>query len=249
VNSDELLIFGVFGGMAIFMIVVAAGVWMLAQRLKSRTNAHGAKDAAARGWQLTTTEEGGAEVKRWRGSTEGVAWAAEHRVTNKRGGTRDYARYQTRWRADALGGPSAPILIIPERSSLQRLESVAGAVPAGFLKSLVESASDKVIDRYFGAEVGTVVDLPALARIDGHGLPGATVMAAHASEALLLVRNRIAPSLAAEAASPASIFGDSEAPAVMLLPTSVHLASRASVSADDVERLARAGAAIVKALE
>jgi hypothetical protein len=91
--------------------------------------------------------------------------------------------------------------------------------------------------------------LPALASLDGHGLPGATVMAAQPSEALLLMRNRIAPALAAEAVSPASIFADAEPPAVMLLPASVHLASRASASSGDIERLARAGATLVNALK
>jgi len=94
VNSDELLIFSVFGGMAVFMIVVAAGAWMLGQRLKGRTNAQGAKDAAARGWQLQTTEEGGAEVKRWRGSTEELPGcrAPGHQQARRNA---DYARYQT----------------------------------------------------------------------------------------------------------------------------------------------------------
>jgi hypothetical protein len=248
-NSDELLIFGAFGGMALFMIAVTVGVWMLARRSKLRTGLQATQDAAARGWKLQTTDEGGAEVQRWSGSTDGVAWTAEHRVTRERGGSRPYARYQTRWRADARGGPSSPVLITPERSSLKRLDSVADAVPAGFLRSLVESATDKVIDRYFGAEVGAVVDLPALASLDGHGLPGATVMAAQPSEALLLMRYRIAPALAAEAASPASIFADAEPPAVMLLPASVHLASRASASSGDIERLARAGATLVNALK
>lgn len=248
-TSDEVLIFSVFGGMAIFMVVVAAGFWMLAKRMKARTIALAAKDATARGWHLQFTSEGGAEVRRFSGTTGGVAWTAEHRITEKRGGTRDYARYQTRWRADAPGGPSSPVLVIPARSSLTRLDSVADAVPTGLLRSLVDSATDKVIDRYFGAEVGAVVDLPGLARLDGHGVPGARVLAAQAPEALLLLRNRIAPALATEATLPASVFADSEAPALMLLPGSVHLASRASVSADDIERLARAGAAIVNSLK
>jgi len=74
-------------------------------------------------------------------------------------------------------------------------------------------------------------------------------MAGRSTEALLLVRDRVATAMANEAAAAASVFADSEAPAVILLPGSVHLASRASVSTKDVERLSRAGAALVNALK
>jgi len=248
-SSDELLIFSAFGGMAIFMILAAVGVWLLSRVLKRSTNAGAARDAEARGWQLQVSEEGGAEVRRWRGSTAGVAWTCEYRVTDKRGGTRDYSRHQTRWHAETVNGPSSPILIIPQRSSLKRLESVADAIPAGFLRSLVGEATDKVIDRWFGAEVGAAVDLSSLTPIDGHGVEGATVMAARPTEALLLLRSRVAPVLAAQAAARGSVFSDAEAPAVMLLPRTVHLASRASTSTGDVERLAQAGSALVNALK
>jgi len=132
-TSDEQLIFSVFAGMAIFMVVVAAGIWFLTSRIRKRSDARAAEAAAARGLQLHTSTEGSVEVRRWQGTTNGVAWTAEHRISESGRGTRDHDRTQTRWRADSSGGPSAPILVIPERSSLKRLDSVADAVPSGFL--------------------------------------------------------------------------------------------------------------------
>ena len=206
-------------------------------------------EARARGWQFVAADEGVFRLVQWRGVTEGIAWTAEYRRRTRKKGQRHARPHRFVWWADTLRGPSSPVLFMgaPQGAEALQLKVARGdGVVARLAQRAAGFAFDLSVTIYFGPEAGAQVDAGAL-KVTPGAPPGFVVMAADVSEGSRLLLGGWGDALAAQARNPQSPLSDQNRPWVLLMPRRVSLARMGAVtSAADVERFARAGAALVK---
>jgi hypothetical protein len=240
--SDQTLLYVGYGiGVVVFAATVAmlVAVWKMLTSLQQSGEQAVARQAAAAGWTLDSRPQGTSIDRRWSGTTQGVSWTAEYRAIDNQA---DHdRRHEFRWAAAITGGPTGPILLVHKRSKLAKLDSARKNTPA-FLSGLVDMATDKVLDVFFGREAGARADMARLQPVDGHGLAGIQVMAESPSEALIVVQRSLKAPLAAHT------FAGSEAPVILLVADGVHLALRQSVTTADFERAVALGSSLAAAL-
>lgn len=235
------------------VLVGGAGVWLArwAKRQKQHQQQALQSASAARGWSCDTEKDGGFELTRWQGQTDGVQWVAEHRrQTHKR---KDQRRVHClRWWADGFPGPGAPVLLMGVPRG-QEAPAVRLAQGDGLLASLAQQAAgfalDTALDMRFGAEVGQRVDARTLRMVEDAALPGFIVMAADTGQgAFWLDQQGQRAVIEAQLRDAASALSDErDRPWVLWLDRRVHLTRQAPVgSIDDLERLVRAGVALVR---
>jgi hypothetical protein len=104
------------------------------------------------------------------------------------------------------------------------------------------------VDVYFGEEAGRQVEASTLQTIESGTPAGFIVMAANSAEGARLLSSTWTPALDGLVADPGSALSDDdERPWVLLQPRRVSLARmRMVTSAADLERIVRAGVALVK---
>lgn len=235
---------------AIVLVGVALSRWTRRQN-QQRLDALRA-GAAARGWSCETSKDGVFDLTRWQGQTDGVRWTAEHRrLRHKRKGQTRI--HNVRWWADGFGGPTSPLLLMGVPQG-QETPAVKLAQGDGLLASMAQKAAgfalDKSLDTYFGEAAGQQVDARALRMVEGAALPGFIAMAVDTNVGafwLNQVGHRAA--IEAEVRNGSSALSDEvDRPWVLLLGPRVNLARMAPVtSVEDMERLVRAGVALVQA--
>jgi hypothetical protein len=197
-----------------------------------------AKQAAAHGWTFESGSRHSDIDRRWSGTTDGVAWTAQYRALHNQ--VDEYRRHEFRWTAAIAGGPASPILVVHERSALAKLDAVRRNTPA-FLSGLVNTATDKVLDVFFGREAGGKADMARLQPVDGHGLPSFQIMAESPAAALVVVQRSLSTPLSQHT------FPAGETPTVLLLTDGVHLALREPVSTTDLEGAVALGSSLAAA--
>jgi hypothetical protein len=234
--SDENLILTVFGGMFLLTCAAAFGLSRLSRHFGNRAASSLATEAAAKGWHFeAATNSGSDELYRWRGSTNGIGWTAEHRRIED--GSREFnnRRDRTHWQAALANGPATPVLIFAEGSSIWRPASPSDGT---LVHKLTAFGFDKALDLYFGSATGAQVDAAALRPVEGARFAGVVVMAADPSAASRVLALGISEPVM-------QLFAGGGAPVILLLPTSIHLARIEPLSTADLERFARGGTAIV----
>jgi hypothetical protein len=124
----------------------------------------------------------------------------------------------------------------------------------GLLASMAQKvagfALDKSLDTYFGVETGQQVDARTLRMVDGAALPGFIAMAVDTTAgAFWLSQPGHRAAIEAQVRDTSSALSDEiDRPWVLLIGPRVSLARMAPVtSVEDMERLVRAGVALVQA--
>jgi hypothetical protein len=244
--SDENLIVAVFTGVLVVGIAATVMLWKVARMVRGRTGATLVKEAAARGWQAEAADEGIDQVMRYRGTTDDVPWSAEFRRS------RDQTRYTwpkvARWHAASSRGPASPVLILREGSDMTRILSAARGDLGSMVAGLAQMGMDKAIDKVFGSDVGALVDATKLHRVTSVSIPHFTVMAIDTAEGERVMKGGAGEAIMRASGNSTSVLAEPDAPAVLLMPEGVHLGRRSEMSLAEVERFAKAGAAIVHAL-
>jgi hypothetical protein len=246
---QSLLPFLVF---IVFIVVVGVALSRWTQRQNQQRMDALRAGAAARGWSCETSKDGVFDLTRWQGQTDGVRWTAEHRrLRHKRKG--QTRTHNLRWWADGFGGPTSPLLLmgVPQGQETPALKLAQGeGLLATMAQKVAGFALDQSLDTYFGVEAGQQVDARALRMIEGAALPGFIALALDAnSGAFWLNQPGHRAAIDAQVRNASSALSDEvDRPWVLLLGPRVGLARMAPVSSiADLERLVRAGVALVQA--
>jgi hypothetical protein len=224
--------------LAFFAAVVVAGVaisrW--ARRKSQQQRDLMRAGSTARGWSCEWQIDGAHDLTRWEGKTDGVPWTAEYRrLRHKR------------------KGQNAPVLLMGVPKG-KEIPAVTLAQGDGLLASLAQKAAgfafDKSLDLFFGAEVGQQIDARTLRAVESVVLPGLMVMAAdNTAGAFWLNQTGHRSAIETLLRDPSSALSDDvDRPWVLLMGAQVRLARMAPVTkVEDLERLVRAGVALVRA--
>lgn len=247
----------------ILSMTVLIGLVIVSRRRAAAKDEEMQQQASMRGWTFQRAREGTFLVQRWTGTTDGVGWIAES-VEGNQGGAQGRAatrrRRVTRWRTAPSWTPpkgaslAAPIVLmgVPEGKEKREL-----ALPAprgeGWVVQLAQKAVgfafDKMIDVYFGKEIGSDVDAGAMQRVKDDSIPGFVVMAADSDAAARLLFQGLSAALTNAAANSSSILSEQDRPWILLSNQAIVLARMESASsAEQIERFVRAGVALTRAL-
>ncbi|MDH4066198.1 MAG: hypothetical protein OEW19_17490 [Acidobacteriota bacterium] len=235
-------------------VMVVGAVVVLVIRMEGRRQAAVEDqlrgEASARGWTFQTDREPGFRVRRWTGTTDGIAWSAESRRSARQRRHRGQGAQRMRWWADTVRGPSGAVLFlgVPEGDSGPSFTVAAGG---GVLARLAQKATglvfDHAVDLYFGREAGAQVDAGALEKVDGQVPPGYFVMAADRAEGARVLFSGMSEAMRAVDSDLRPEDPEESRPWVLLLPRRVSIARMDPIrSTAELERVARAGAALVR---
>lgn len=173
-----------------FFIVTASLVGLLivmSARRRAAEEEELRQAASARGWQFESVTEHGYFVRRWRGTTDGIAWTAESlRSVRQSSKSRHRRRRAARWRSEASLGVDAPILCmgVPAGKEVPKFAVAQGdSWLAQMAQKLAGTALDMAVDMYFGAALGREVDAGALRQVPDVSIPGYILMAGDPDEA------------------------------------------------------------------
>lgn len=237
---------------AIFIVVTSlvALTAMVARRAQQAKDDELRQQASARGWTFAVTHEHGYRVKRWSGTTDGIAWIAEYLYRS--GGKNNSSRHIARWHGMFSPGINAPIVAMGIPKGKEAMLGLSMQSSDGFFAQMAQKAVgfvfDKSLDVYFGDEAGEQVDAGAMQRIDGEKIPGYVVMAADKDEAARVLAQGLEKSLLDASNDKASIMSDEHRPWVLLRPSAISLSRMTSLGgAADVERFTAAGLALTRA--
>lgn len=240
------------------VVVVVTAVAVFATRWVKGRLEEWRQQEAARGWTFEQTMEGGFGVRRWTGTTDGVAWIAEglNRLRMSHGGVPGDGSGGReivigRWRTSARPGPRSPILCVGVPIDA---DTTSASMPQGdgwfarIARKAAGAAFDQVLDVYFGVEVGKDIDAAALRPVSGAAIRGFIVMAADPDDASRLLSQGLAGTLAEAVHGPRSILSDEKRPWVLLSEHGVALARMEAVrSIEELDRFVFAGLALTRA--
>ena len=237
---------------AIFIVVTSliALAAMVARRSQQAKDDESRQQASARGWTFAVTHEHGYRVKRWTGTTDGIAWIAESLYRS--GGKNSSSRHIARWHGAFSPGVNAPIVAMGIPKGKEEMLGLSMKNSDGFFAQMAQKAVgfvfDKALDVYFGEEAGKQVDAGAMQRIDEAKVPGYVVMAADKDEAARVLAQGLEKSLLDAANNQASVMSEEHRPWVLLRPSAISLARMTSLAdAAAVERFTSAGVALTRA--
>jgi len=244
-SENVITIIGAVVGVAGFGVLVAAVVffWKMAGKMQASSTDSLAKSAAARGWKFEHSAKIGEIRRKWSGTTDGVNWVASYTGLNNNSADQSYWTHRFRWRAALENGPSSPLILIHERSSLDGVDEKLEVLP-GFIRGLAAAAIDHVPSVYFGPEAADV-DLSTWAVVEGHRIPAMRVLAPLADARALMLSKQVAPPIIGESDA---LAANGKPPVILILHDAVHLASKSEVSAAEVEQAVRLGVSIAKTL-
>jgi len=232
----------------VVLVVTFIGIISLvAGRRAAAQNEERKQQASMRGWSFEAAHEKGFRVHRWKGSTDGVDWTAESRY--KAGGHGHPAVRRTRWLATAVRGPEKPILCMGVAIG-KEAPAVTLAQGEGLLANLAVKAAgfafDKAVDKYFGSEIGDVVDARQLKPVPGTTVPGYKIMAADTEAASRILFQGLSRALTA--LSPSELGEDDGKKPWLLLWKDGVAVGRAELmdATDEIDRMARLGSSVAR---
>lgn len=244
----EASLFIAFFIIAASIVVVSA---MAASRRQAAQEEELKRAASARGWKFDVSHEGGYRVKRWTGTTDGIAWVAEYLYRS--GGKNNSSRHIARWHCTFTPGINAPLVAM----GLPNGKEMLGASminSEGFFAQMAQKAVgfvfDKALDVYFGDEAGKQVDAGAMHRVDGEKIPGFIVMAADKDEASRILAQGLEKALLDAASDRSSVMSEEKRPWVLLRPHAISLARMTAFrEVAEIERFTAAGIALTRAFK
>lgn len=236
--------------LVIALSIISASIIALLVVVASRRRAAQEEDlrqaASSRGWQFESTHGRGYRIRRWRGTTDGIAWTIEsvRKVSGK--SERHNRRHITRWHTPTELGAASPIFCVG-MSPGKEVPSFDMAKGDGWIAQMAQKASgfalDKSVDVLFGDEAGRAVDAGTFKRVETEMLPGFVVMAADPGEAARLLFQGLKAALAEIAGG-----ADEERPSVLIYKQGIAMARMQQIAApNDLETLVRHGLRLTRA--
>ncbi|MEO8680038.1 MAG: hypothetical protein ABI665_13380 [Vicinamibacterales bacterium] len=226
----------------VILIVMAASRRLAAQNEELK------QQASMRGWTFEYERKGSYRIRRWRGTTDGVAWTAES--LERRGKENRRPVRLSRWRTTASRGPAAPIVCMGhalDKAPPTFKMAMGDSVFAHLAQKVAGFAFDKAIDSYFGEEIGRDVDATALRPVPNVTIPGFILMAADPDAAARVLFQGLTNTLTTATTDPQSVFGAGDRPWVLLWKDGVSLGRTGRFAAtSDIEKFARAGVTIAR---
>jgi hypothetical protein len=235
----------IISGVILIVTVVVIGA-VVANRRRAARDEEMTRQAKMRGWSFEVLKEGGYDIQRWKGNTNGVEWVAESRFMR---GRRSHGSVRAAtWRATSARGPEAPILCLSMASG-QQAHMVKMAQGDGLLANLAKKAAgyafDKVLDLYFGETIGNEVDASVLKPVPGTPPQGFMVMAQDVDAAARILFQGLSRALAAEPQGEDA--GMHKNTWVLLWKNGVALGQSSMIdSIEEIDRLSRLGFAIAR---
>lgn len=210
-----------------FFIITASFVGLLivlARRRRAAEEEELRQAASARGWQFETATEEGYFVRRWRGTTDGIAWTAESLLSVRRGKQRHRRRRAARWRAAAGLGVTTPILCmgVPAGKEVPAFAVAQGdSWLAQMAQKLAGTALDMAVDMYFGKALGREVDAGALRQVPGVAIPGFILMAGDPDEAGRALAQGLKNALVDAVNDRSSVLSEADRPWILIAKSGV----------------------------
>lgn len=237
----------------VFMVAVVWWFSRFERQRQARREETLRADSQARGWRFEVADEGAFRLVRWQGQTDGVTWTAEYRRGERSEGSSGSGRtHRVHWWADGFQGPTSPVMGmgVPMGKEASALEIAQGD---GLLSRMAQKAAglalDAALDVRFGQDAGGQVNARELRMVKDVAVKGYIVMAVDAGVAARWISSRMASTLADQMTVPGGALADDTArPWWLWLGRRLYLSMFRPVnSVQDMERLVRAGVALVNA--
>lgn len=205
--------------------------------------------ASSRGWKFESVRERGYRIHRWTGTTEGVAWTAESLDLVSGGNKRHRRRQIGRWRGQWATGPEQPILFMgmPKGAEVPAFAVAQG--DGAFAQMAAKAAGwafDKVVDVYFGHDIGEQVDATVMRRVNVN-LPGFIVMATDASDGDRFLAQGFERAIGNASNSTTTLLGDNDRPWILMRKQDLTLARMEKLrTIDEIDAFIQAGVALTR---
>jgi hypothetical protein len=237
---------------AIIAVTFAVLLSRLAVGRRDATEAAMKAAASTRGWMFTVAVDRMTRVHRWTGTTDGVSWTAESRRIRQRGRGRNRPyEHRAWWSGELASGPASPILLMGVSTGRQRSVAfgVGGiGVVAGLAHKAATWAMGSSLANRFGDALAATVNEESLRPVEG-APAGYVATATDPSAAERLLSASLGGALESGSHDSSSALASDPRPSILLTATSASVAiDDALRTAGDVERLVRAGVAVVTAL-
>ena len=222
--SFEASLFGAF------VIVSIAVILVLVRVTKGRIEAKEEelrKAALLRGWTFEEKTERGYRIYRFTGTTEGVAWEAES-ARPVAGDKHDQPRRPVaKWHGKWSPGVTAPIVGIGVPKGKEGSTTPVAQMHGFFVRLAVkasEFAFNRMLDVYFGDQIGKEIDAGALRRVESAAVPGFIVMAGNVDEASRILSEGLQRALVDASSTPGNVLAGKNRPFVLVWPQGISLA-------------------------
>lgn len=247
-STDAALIFSflVIGGSLVAVLM------LVSHRRRKATEEALRQAASARGWQFESVTEGGYFVRRWRGTTDSVAWTAESlRSVRRASKSRHRRRRAARWHTATGLGMTTPIVCIGVPAG-KETPDFSVAQGDGWLAQLAQKAAgmalDMAVDMYFGEALGREVDAGALRQVPGVSIPGFMVMAGDPREASRLLGQGLNNALVDATRDRSSVLSETDRPWILISRSGVAIGRMEPfVTTADLDAFVSAGIRLTRA--
>ena len=236
-------------------VVLVAVFFVLVRATKGRIQAKEEdlrKAALLRGWTFEEKTERGFRIYRYTGTTDGVAWEAESaRPVAGHDHDGQQRRHVARWHGKWSPGVTAPIVAIGVPKGKEAY-TTSGAQGDSFVARLWVKAAvfafNKMLDVYFGDQIGKEIDAAALSRVESAAVPGFIVMAGNGDEASRILSEGLKRALVDASSTPGNVLADKHRPYVLVWPQGISLARMQQFrDVAEVERFTHAGVGLTRA--
>jgi hypothetical protein len=205
--------------------------------------------ASSRGWKFESVRDRGYRIHRWTGTTEGVAWTAESLDLVSGGSKRHRRRQVGRWRGQWTAGPAEPVLLMGMPKGAEVPAFSVAQSDGGFAQMAAKAAGwafDKVVDVYFGHDIGEQVDATVMRRVNVN-MPGFIVMATDVAEGERFLTHGFERALVDASNSRTSVLADTDRPWVLMRKQDLTLARMEKLrTIEELDAFIHAGVALTR---
>ena len=240
-----------------FVIVSIAVILVMIRVSKGRLEAEDEelrKAALLRGWTFEEKTEPGYRIYRFTGTTEGVAWEAEsgRPVAWDKHKHDDQPRLAVaKWHGKWSPGVTAPIVGIAVPKGKEGSTTPEAQMDGFFARLVLKVAGfgyNRMLEVYFGDQIGKEIDALALRRVESAAVPGFIVMAANVDEASRVLSEGLKRALVEASSTPGNVFAENNRPFVLVWPQGISLARLKQFrNVEEVERFTHAGIGLTRA--
>ena len=207
--------------------------------------------SSARGWTFTTAKERGYRIRRWTGTTEGIAWTAESLLLASGGNKQRRRRRIARWHGVYSPGINGAIVAMGVPKGKEDVGPLAEG--EGWFAKMAQTAAgfafDKAIDVYFGHEAGQEVDAGAMRHVNVR-IPGFIVMASDTAEGARVMHEGLETTLINATNDKNSLLSSEDRPWLLLRPRAISLARMEQLKdINELDAFVRAGVALTRSFK
>jgi hypothetical protein len=238
-----------------FVIVTIAVILVMIRVTKGRIEANEEalrKAAVLRGWTFEEKTERGFRIHRYTGTTDGVAWEAESARPMAGHNHDDQQRLPVaKWHGKWSPGVTAPIVGIAVPKGKEGSTTPVAQLHGFFTRLVVkvsEFAFNKMLEVYFGDQIGKEIDVNALRRVESAAVPGFIVMAVNVDEASRILSEGLKGALVDASSTPGHVLAGKDRPFVLVWPHGISLVRLKQFrDVAEVERFTHAGIGLTRA--